>query len=196
MAKSYYLTPSVYQVPRRGLEPPIPCGSYHLKVVRLPISPPGHSKHYNKNTLGCYLYALRSLNGRGIFLFFLSFRFCRRSFGSRFYRKFWGGDRFIALEIHLAGVPQLALHLLSGLLANEIKLCATHLRTPHDLDRVNSGRIEGEGLFYPYPRERRTYRKHSARFGAVFHREDEPLKGLETRVFSNLLFFVGTLTAL
>ena len=28
-------------VPRRGLEPPIPFGSYHLKVVRLPISPPG-----------------------------------------------------------------------------------------------------------------------------------------------------------
>ena len=28
-------------VPRRGLEPPSPCGRYHLKVVRLPISPPG-----------------------------------------------------------------------------------------------------------------------------------------------------------
>src|SRR4051812_33990380 len=28
-------------MPRRGLEPPCPCGRYHLKVVRLPISPPG-----------------------------------------------------------------------------------------------------------------------------------------------------------
>jgi hypothetical protein len=28
-------------VPGRGLEPPSPCGRYHLKVVRLPISPPG-----------------------------------------------------------------------------------------------------------------------------------------------------------
>ncbi len=35
-------------VRRRGLEPPFPNGSYHLKVVRLPISPPAR-------------YALRSL---------------------------------------------------------------------------------------------------------------------------------------
>src|SRR6516225_7323911 len=28
-------------MPRRGFEPPCPCGRYHLKVVRLPISPPG-----------------------------------------------------------------------------------------------------------------------------------------------------------
>lgn len=27
----------------RGLEPPCPCGRYHLKVVRLPVSPPAHS---------------------------------------------------------------------------------------------------------------------------------------------------------
>ena len=26
----------------RGLEPPCPCGRYHLKVVRLPVSPPAH----------------------------------------------------------------------------------------------------------------------------------------------------------
>lgn len=29
-------------VPRTGLEPAHPYGRYHLKVVRLPISPPGH----------------------------------------------------------------------------------------------------------------------------------------------------------
>ncbi len=29
-------------VPRRGLEPPHPCGFYDLNVARLPISPPGH----------------------------------------------------------------------------------------------------------------------------------------------------------
>ena len=29
-------------VPRRGLEPPCRCQRYHLKVVRLPVSPPGH----------------------------------------------------------------------------------------------------------------------------------------------------------
>src|SRR3989344_2207418 len=30
-------------VPRRGLEPPIPCGNYDLNVARLPISPPGQA---------------------------------------------------------------------------------------------------------------------------------------------------------
>ena len=29
-------------VRRRGLEPPYPCECYHLKVVRLPVSPPAH----------------------------------------------------------------------------------------------------------------------------------------------------------
>jgi hypothetical protein len=29
-------------VPRRGLEPPRPCGHQHLKLACLPISPPGH----------------------------------------------------------------------------------------------------------------------------------------------------------
>jgi hypothetical protein len=29
-------------VPRRGLEPPRPCERQHLKLVRLPIPPPGH----------------------------------------------------------------------------------------------------------------------------------------------------------
>ena len=29
-------------VPRRGLEPPRPCERQHLKLVRLPILPPGH----------------------------------------------------------------------------------------------------------------------------------------------------------
>ena len=29
-------------VPRRGLEPPRPCGHWHLKPARLPIPPPGH----------------------------------------------------------------------------------------------------------------------------------------------------------
>jgi hypothetical protein len=31
-------------VPRTGLEPAHPFGRYHLKVVRLPISPPGQRK--------------------------------------------------------------------------------------------------------------------------------------------------------
>ena len=30
-------------VPRGGLEPPSPCERYHLKVVSLPVSPPGHA---------------------------------------------------------------------------------------------------------------------------------------------------------
>ena len=29
-------------VPETGFEPAHPCGRHHLKVVRLPISPPGH----------------------------------------------------------------------------------------------------------------------------------------------------------
>ena len=29
-------------VPKTGFEPAHPFGRYHLKVVRLPISPPGH----------------------------------------------------------------------------------------------------------------------------------------------------------
>ena len=32
-------------VPRRGLEPPRPCERQHLKLVRLPIPPPGHLGH-------------------------------------------------------------------------------------------------------------------------------------------------------
>src|SRR4028119_737363 len=38
------LTGRPYQrmVPRRGLEPPRPCERQHLKLVRLPIPPPGH----------------------------------------------------------------------------------------------------------------------------------------------------------
>ena len=32
----------------RGLEPPCPCGRYHLKVVRLPISPPARNRHLNR----------------------------------------------------------------------------------------------------------------------------------------------------
>src|SRR3989344_8756704 len=38
-------------VPRRGLEPPIPCGSYLLKVVRVPISPPGQWTYYKRKTV-------------------------------------------------------------------------------------------------------------------------------------------------
>ncbi len=34
-------------VRRRGLEPPSPYGRYHLKVVRLPISPPAHAGSIN-----------------------------------------------------------------------------------------------------------------------------------------------------
>ena len=32
----------IKMVPRTGLEPASPFRRYHLKVVRLPISPPGH----------------------------------------------------------------------------------------------------------------------------------------------------------
>ena len=32
-------------VPRRGLEPPRPCERQHLKLVRLPIPPPGHRSY-------------------------------------------------------------------------------------------------------------------------------------------------------
>src|SRR5438067_5728351 len=34
-------------VPRRGLEPPRPCERQHLKLVRLPIPPPGHVREIN-----------------------------------------------------------------------------------------------------------------------------------------------------
>ena len=33
-------------VPRRGLEPPRPCERQHLKLVRLPIPPPGHRDRF------------------------------------------------------------------------------------------------------------------------------------------------------
>ena len=35
-------------VPRRGLEPPRPCERQHLKLVRLPIPPPGHLGHFGR----------------------------------------------------------------------------------------------------------------------------------------------------
>lgn len=31
-----------FRMPKRGLEPPLPCENHHLKVARLPIPPPGH----------------------------------------------------------------------------------------------------------------------------------------------------------
>ena len=34
------------QVPETGFEPAHPFGRYHLKVVRLPISPPGHEGNF------------------------------------------------------------------------------------------------------------------------------------------------------
>src|SRR3989344_4220644 len=52
----------LYFVPRRGLEPPRPCGRYHLKVVPLPISPPGQWKYYKRKT------ASRKAAGRFSFL--------------------------------------------------------------------------------------------------------------------------------
>ena len=36
------VSPADKLVPRRGLEPPRPCERQHLKLVRLPIPPPGH----------------------------------------------------------------------------------------------------------------------------------------------------------
>ena len=49
-------------VRRGGLEPPSPCGRYHLKVVRLPISPPAHYVDYRecKNSLPLPLFNLFS----------------------------------------------------------------------------------------------------------------------------------------
>src|SRR5690606_23124555 len=40
------------QVPRRGFEPPRPCERYHLKVVRLPVPPPGHRIGPDRTDLG------------------------------------------------------------------------------------------------------------------------------------------------
>ena len=39
------------QVPETGFEPAHPFGRYHLKVVRLPISPPGHLRTANVSGL-------------------------------------------------------------------------------------------------------------------------------------------------
>ena len=41
-------------VRRRRLELPFPCGSYHLKVVRLPVSPPAHRSSDISRTLVLY----------------------------------------------------------------------------------------------------------------------------------------------
>src|SRR3989344_8355590 len=37
-------------VPRGRFELPCPCGRYHLKVVRLPVSPPGQSNYLDSST--------------------------------------------------------------------------------------------------------------------------------------------------
>src|SRR5258705_12481936 len=39
--KALSIDKAFYQVPETGFEPAHPFGRYHLKVVRLPISPPG-----------------------------------------------------------------------------------------------------------------------------------------------------------
>ncbi len=59
-------------VRRRGLEPPSPCGRYHLKVVRLPISPPArvgsiNEKHIREKTsLRRSFYSFDSVSVAGV----------------------------------------------------------------------------------------------------------------------------------
>ena len=55
-------------VPRRGLEPPRPCERQHLKLVRLPIPPPGHgaSAFQQVGALKGAAPPCQSQEGRGI----------------------------------------------------------------------------------------------------------------------------------
>ncbi len=50
----------------RGLEPPRPCERYHLKVVRLPVSPPAQVSKHQCDALALYTNALFFQVGRRI----------------------------------------------------------------------------------------------------------------------------------
>ena len=50
-------------VPRRGLEPPHPCERQHLKLVRLPIPPPGHERDELESTVLLVNCALSGFTG-------------------------------------------------------------------------------------------------------------------------------------
>ena len=50
-------------VPRRGLEPPRPCERQHLKLVRLPIPPPGHERDELESTAGLVNCAVPGFTG-------------------------------------------------------------------------------------------------------------------------------------
>ena len=50
--KALSVDKAFFQVPETGFEPAHPFGRYHLKVVRLPISPPGHFWGKNRFSAG------------------------------------------------------------------------------------------------------------------------------------------------
>ena len=60
-----YETVYMCLVPRRGLEPPRPCGHQHLKLACLPITPPGQgvlrARNLQRQT-GCVNATIASLN--------------------------------------------------------------------------------------------------------------------------------------
>ena len=57
------MTPEGQVVPRRGLEPPHPCERQHLKLVRLPIPPPGHERDELESTALLVNCALSGFTG-------------------------------------------------------------------------------------------------------------------------------------
>src|SRR3989344_782092 len=99
---------SSLMVPRRGLEPPSPCGRYHLKVVRLPISPPGQVR-----TLYYTFSLFFSNNWSNIFI---NHRLNRHFLGNK--------DGLVTLHVHHACITELAANCLSRLLTNKVELGA------------------------------------------------------------------------
>ncbi len=103
-------------VRRRGFEPPSPCGRYHLKVVRLPISPPARPVDYaEKKPVFQGLRTKRPFEQRVLLRYLGSF-LCR-----------------LLLNHHLFGnhnitnVAHLPLDLPIGLMANEVQFRTAHL---------------------------------------------------------------------
>ena len=66
--KALSIDKALDQVPETGFEPAHPFGRYHLKVVRLPISPPGQLRTANvSGLLFQYNSECGSFSGFGIF---------------------------------------------------------------------------------------------------------------------------------
>src|SRR3989338_333676 len=140
---------------------------YHLKVARLPITPPGQM-----TTLFC-----------GNF-FFLR-RLCCRSCGLRVGVAAALVDRYRAAHG--------ALDVVRGLAADKVELGAARTRTAQDFYIIYHRRVERKDFLDPDARGDFSHGKHRTRLMTVLNGQYHAFERLLADVFSGKFFFVGLL---